>query len=145
MSLPSIEMPKLELPLTELPESYREWAKSGVAQLKDGYDKVKTATEAVGDVVVGSCKTGTDGALSYGAKLMGTTRQNTDAAIDLVGNLACATSVAEAFELSTAYLRRQCEVATVQGRELAALAQKVTADTLEPIKHGLAEAFPDAR
>ncbi len=47
--------------------------------------------------------------------------------------------------LKTSYLRRQCEVATVQGRELAALAQKVTADTLEPIKHGLAEAFPDAR
>jgi len=144
MSLSSVEMPKFELPSGELPEAYREWAKGSVAQVKDGYEKVKAATTNAADLLASSYKVGADGALSYGAKLLGNAQANSDAAVDLLGNLACATSYAEVFELSTAYLRKQCEAASAQSRELAELAQKVATDTVEPLKEGLAGVFPTA-
>lgn len=148
MSLTSFELPKFELPnfnLAELPESYREWAKGGVAQLKDGYEKVKSAQSNAADLVANSYKVGTAGALSYGAKVLDTARANSDAAVNLFSNLACATSYAEAFELSTAYLRKQYEAATEQGRALTELAQKVATETAKPIQDGIAGVFPKAR
>jgi phasin len=137
-------MPKFELPSGELPEAYREWAKGGVTQLKDGYEKIKSAQSNAADLLVSSYKVSAEGALSYGAKVMDSARANSDAAFNLFGNLACATSFAEAFELSTAYLRKQCEAATEQGRALTALAQKVATETVQPIQDGLAGVFPKA-
>jgi phasin len=141
---PKFDLPKFDLPTGELPESYREWAKGGVAQLKDGYEKIKSAQSNAAELVVNSYKVGTEGALSYGAKVLDSARANSDAAINLVGNLACATSYAEAFELSTAYLRKQYEAAATQGRELTDLARKVATDTVQPLQHGLAGAFAKA-
>ena len=144
MSRKSFEIPKFALPSGELPESYREWAKGGVAQLNDGYEKVKSATSNAADALASSYKVGTDGALNYGAKVLDTARANSDAAVKLFGNLACATSYAEAFELSTAYLRKQFESATEQGRELTELARKVATETAKPIQDGVAGAFSKA-
>jgi phasin len=144
MTLHSFEMPKFELPTGELPESYREWAKGSVAQVKDGYEKIKAATTNAADALASSYKVGADGALNYNVKLLNSARANSDAVVDLMGNLASATSYAEVFELTTAYVRKQCEATSAQGRELAELAQKVTADTVEPLKQGLASAVPKA-
>ena len=142
--IPSFQLPKFDISLTEMPESYREWAKGGVAQLNDGYEKVKSATTNAADVLANTYKVSAAGTLSYGAKVLDTARVNSDAAVTLFGNLACATSYAEAFELSTAYLRKQFEAATEQGRELTELARKVATETVKPIQDGLAGAFPKA-
>jgi len=142
--LPKFDLPKFDLASGELPESYREWAKGNVAQLKDGYEKIKSAQSDAADLLVNTYKTGAEGALSYGAKVLDTARANSDAAVSLFGNLACATSFAEAFELSTAYLRKQYEAATEQGRELTELARTVATQTVEPIQNGLAGVFPKA-
>ena len=44
-------------------------------------------------------------------------------------------------ELSTGHMRKQFDAMTEQSKELAALAQKVAADTAEPIKQGVSSAF----
>jgi phasin len=144
MTLHSMEMPKFELPTGELPEAYREWAKGSVAQVKDGYEKIKAATTNAADLLASSYKVGADGALNYNVKLLDTARANSDAVVDLLGHLASATSYAEVLELTTAYVRKQCEATSAQGRELAELAQKVATDTVEPLKQGLASAVPKA-
>jgi phasin len=142
--LPKFELPKFDLPTGELPEAYREWAKGSVAQLTDGYEKIKSAQSNAAELLVSTYKQGAEGALSYSAKVLDTARANSDAAVALFGNLACATSVAEVFELSTAYLRKQVEVATEQGRALTELAQKVATETVQPLQDGLAGVFPKA-
>jgi hypothetical protein len=53
------------------------------------------------------------------------------------------TSPAELVELSTAHARKQCEAMTAQTKELAALAQKATAEIAEPLKTGVTKAFND--
>ena len=50
-------------------------------------------------------------------------------------------SLSEAVELSTAHARRQFEAVTTQAKELSALAQKVTAETTEPVKESLTKVF----
>ena len=47
-------------------------------------------------------------------------------------------------ELSTKHARKQLETLTEQTKQLAALAQKATLATAEPLKTGVAEAFNDA-
>jgi hypothetical protein len=53
-------------------------------------------------------------------------------------------SVSEIVELSTAHARKQFDAATVQTKELTALAQKVATDSAEPIKSGVTKVFSTA-
>jgi hypothetical protein len=50
-------------------------------------------------------------------------------------------SVAEMVELSTAHMRKQFDAMSAQSKELTALAQKVTTETVEPIKESVSSAF----
>jgi hypothetical protein len=50
-------------------------------------------------------------------------------------------SLSQFVELSSAHARKQFEAITAQGQELAALAQKATAETAEPLKTGVTKAF----
>ena len=60
---------------------------------------------------------------------------------DFYSELMTVTSFSEVVELSTAHARKQFETATAQGKELAALAQKVATETAEPIKESVTKAF----
>ncbi|MGC2643151.1 MAG: phasin family protein [Pseudolabrys sp.] len=51
------------------------------------------------------------------------------------------TSPSEFFEMSTNHSRKQFETLTEQAKELAALAQKVTLASVEPLKAGATKAF----
>jgi len=48
--MPKFEMPKFEMPKMEAPAAFREIAEKGLAQAKDGYEKMKTAVEEATDV-----------------------------------------------------------------------------------------------
>ena len=47
----------------------------------------------------------------------------------------------EMVEVTTAHARKQFEALTAQSKELAALAQKVTTESVEPIKSGVNKAM----
>lgn len=51
--------------------------------------------------------------------------------------MLAAKNAAEAVELSSSHLRTQFETLSEQAKELAALAQKVAAESSEPIKAGV--------
>ncbi len=68
-------------------------------------------------------------------------RANTNAAFDFVEQLFGVKSPSELVELTTAHSRAQFETVTAQGKELAALAQKVATETAEPIKSGVEKAM----
>ena len=57
-----------------------------------------------------------------------------NSAFDYFNSLLAAKTVAEAVELSTGHARKQFEALTGQAKDLSALAQKVAAETSEPIK-----------
>lgn len=138
---PKFEMPKFEMPKFEVPTAFREFAEKGIAQAKENYEKVKSAAEEATDVLEDTYSNASKGCASYGLKLIETARANTDAAFDLLTELASAKSYSETVELYSAYLRKQFDALMAQGKELSEHAQKVATETAEPIKECISSNF----
>ena len=118
--------------------------RSGVAQAKDTYEKMKAAAEEATDVLESTYSTATKGASDYGLKVIEVARANTNAAFDFAGEIMAAKTLSEVVELTSAHARKQFEALTAQSKELSALAQKVATETAEPIKAGMTKAFNKA-
>ncbi len=142
--MPKFEMPKFDIPNVEMPAAFREFAERGVAQAKDTYEKMKAAAEEATDMIETTYSTASKGASDYGLKMIEAARANTNAAFDFAGELLGAKTLSEVVELSSAHARKQFETMTQQGKELSALAQKLAADTAEPMKTGMGKVFGKA-
>jgi phasin len=139
--MPKFEIPNFEMPKMEVPAAFREFAEKGVSQAKEGYEKIKAASEEATDLLEETYSTASKGSSDYGLKLIEVTRANTNAYFDFASQLFGVKSVSEMVELSTAHARKQFETMTAQSKELTALAQKVATDTAEPIKAGVGKAL----
>jgi len=138
---PKFGMPNFEMPKMEIPAAFREFAEKGVSQAKENYEKMKTAAEEATGLLEGTYATASKGASEYGSKVIEATRINTNAAFDFATELMNVKSFSDFVELSTAHARKQFETVTAQGKELAALAQKVATETAEPVKESVSKAF----
>ena len=135
------EFPKFDIPSVEVPAAYRELAEKSVAQAKQGYEKMKAAAEEATEVMEATYANASKGAAHYSLQLIETFRANANANFDFARDLFAVKSLSEAIELSTAHTRKQFEAVTAQSKDLAALAQKVTTETTEPLKDGFSKAF----
>ena len=138
------EMPKFDMPSMEVPAAFREFAEKGVAQAKDGYEKMKAAAEDHTAMLETCYSTASKGSTEYGMKVIEIARSNTNAYFDFVGSLFGVKSPSELVELTTAHTRSHFETLTGQGKELATLAQKVATETAEPIKANASRLFKPA-
>lgn len=125
----------------QVPEQVRAFAEKGVAQARDGYQKLKEAAESNNSALEASYTTATKGAGDFTAKVIEIAKTNTESAFDFAQSLIGAKSLPEAFELLNTHARKQYEVLTAQSKDLAALTQKVATDTVEPIKASAAKTF----
>ena len=139
--MPKFEIPSFDMPKFEVPAGFREAAEKGVAQAKEGWEKMKSATEEATGVLETSYTTATKGVSEYGLKVMDIARTNTNAAFDFATHLATAKTVTDLVEVSTAHARKQFEAVSAQTKELTSFAQKVATDTVEPLKTGITSAF----
>jgi phasin len=139
--LPKFDLPKFDLPKLEVPAAFREIAEKGVAQAKDAYEKVKAATEEATDVIEDTYTTAVKGTVDYNLMVIEAARANANAAFDFASALVGVKSLSEAVELTTAHARKHFETVTEQSKELTAAAQKLAAETAEPIKTGVTKAF----
>jgi phasin len=142
--LPKFEIPHFEMPKLEIPTAFREFAEKSVSQAKENYERMKSAAEEATDLLEGTYATASKGASDYGLKMIEAARANTNAAFDFAAEVMTAKSFSDFVELSTSHARKQFEQLTAQTKELAALAQKVAADTAEPVKESVTKAFKKA-
>jgi len=77
-------------------------------------------------------------------KLLKFAQTNTNTAFEFAKRLLDVKSPSEFIELSTERTRKQFETLTEQTTELAALAQRVTLASTEPLKAGVTKAFGQA-
>jgi phasin len=139
--MPSFEIPKFDMPKMEVPAAFRDMAEKSISQAKDTYEKMKVAAEEATDLLEDTYATTSKGVSDYGLKVIEVTRANTNATFDFASELFAVKSFAEVVELSTAHVRKQFETYTAQTKELAALAQKVATEAVEPVKEGVSKAF----
>jgi phasin len=142
--IPRFEVPKFEMPKMEIPAAFRELTEKSVSQCKDGWEKMKAASEEATDLIEDSYATATRGCADYGLKMIEAARANANAQFDYASRLLGVKSLSEMVELSTSHMRSQFEALTAQSRELTTLAQKVATDTSEPLKASFSSAFKKA-
>ena len=115
--------------------------KNGAAQAKEAFEKMNVATADAAALFKNSYSTVVKGAQDYNTKVIEFAQANTVAAFDFAQKLSGVKSPSDFMELSTEHSREQFKTLTEQTRELAALAQKVTLATAEPLKTGASKAF----
>jgi len=131
-------------PKKDAPQAFREIAEKGTTQAKENYEKMNAATTEAADLIKNSYSTAVKGLQDYNNKIIEFTHANTNAAFDFVQKLSGVKSPSAFLELSTKHARKQLETMIEQTKQLAALAQKATLATAEPLKTGVAEAFNHA-
>jgi phasin len=142
--MPKFEMPKFGLPNTEMPAAFREMAEKGVEQTRDACAKAKVASEEAIDLLENTYETAAKRAIGYNHRLIEIVRTNTCAAFDFTHALLAVKSPSEFIDLSTAQIRKQFEIASVQNKELCVLAQEIATDAGGAIKTGSSKAFNKA-
>jgi phasin len=131
-------------PRMDATQAFRATAENGSAQAKEAFEKMSTATAEATDLIKNSYSTAVKGAQDYNTKFIEFAQTNTEANLDFVQKLSGVKSPSDFVELSTEHSRKQFEALTEQTKELAALAQKVTLATVEPLKTGVTKAFGHA-
>jgi len=134
--------PKLaSIPKTDAPQAFREMAEKGTTQAKETYEKINAATTEAADLIKSSYSTAVKGMQDYNNKIFEFAHVNTNAAFDFVQKMSGVKSPSVFVELWTEHARKQVETLTEQSKQLAALAQKVTRTTTEPLKTGVSNPF----
>ena len=131
-------------PKTDVPKEFREMAEKGTAQAKDTYEKMSAATTEAADLFKDSYAMGVKGMQDFNNKFIEFAHANTNAAFDFFQKMSGVQSPSAYLELSTEHARKQIETLNEQTKQLAALAQKGTLATAEPLKTGVAKTFSHA-
>ena len=114
---------------------------NGSAQAKEAFEKMSAVTGEAAALMKSSFSKGIKGAQDYNNKVLEFAQTNTEAAFGFAQKLTDVKSPSDFMELSTEHSRKQFETLTEQTKELAALAQKVTLATTEPLRTGATKAF----
>ncbi len=115
---------------------------NGSAQGNEAFEKMSVGTAEATALIKNSYSTAVKGAQDYNTKVIEFANANTETAF--AQKLFGVKSPVDFIELSTEHSHKQFETLTEQTKELAALAQKVTLTTAEPLKTGVTKVFSQA-
>lgn len=132
------------IPPMEVPPAVREAAEKGLSACRDNYAKLKGTAEQVNAALEDTYTTASKGVAQYNAKVLEAVQANVNSAFDFYNSLLKAKTVAEAVELSTGHARKQFETLSGQAKDLSAFAQKVAAESSEPLKTSVEKAVRPA-
>jgi phasin len=119
---------------TGAPQAFREMTEKGATQAKETYEKMSVASTEASDLIQNSYLTAVKGVQDYNSKLFEFAHENTNAAFDFIQKMSGVRSPSAFIELSTEHTRKQLASLTEQAKQLAALAQKASLATAEPLK-----------
>ena len=125
---------------TDAPQAIRDVVEKSTAQAKENFEKMSVAAGEATNLMKSTYSTTFKGAQDYSTKVLEFAHANINAAFEHTRKLASLTSPAEFFALSNDHLRQQFEIFSRQARELAAIAQKMTAATTESVKASVQKA-----
>jgi phasin len=125
----------------QMQENFRRAVEKGVADTRAAYAKARTAAEEATGALESSYSTAAKGAVAFNTKALEALRANAEANFDFVKAVINARSVSEFVTLQSEHASKQVEAINAQAKEIAALAQKVAAESIEPIKSQVAKTF----
>jgi phasin len=129
------------VPNVEVPAVFRDFADKAVADSKDAYAKLKSATEEATEALEDSYETTRSGFLALGSKSLDNAKTHADATFAFARDFMSVKSFAEAMELQASFARKQFETLTAQTREIHEFSQKFATDASRPVKQGFEKAL----
>jgi len=114
------------------------------AQAKEAFEKLSANTAQAAVLLKDSYATAVKGAQEYNSKVMEFAQTNSESAFAFAQSLSEVKSPSEFVTLSTEHARKQIETVAEQSRDLAALVQKISLASTEPLKTGVNKAFSQA-
>ena len=139
--MPKFEMPSFDIPTMEVPPPSANSPRTGVAQAKDNYEKMKAAAEEATDVLEDHLRDGHQGRLRLRPQGdRGRARQH-QCGLRFRRRLMAAKSHSDVVELSTHACAQAVRRVTAADQGTDAHAQKVATETAEPIKGGVTKAL----
>ena len=126
---------------SKLSESFREFAEKGATQTKEAYAKMKEAAEDATKTVEATLESAQAGSVELGLKAIEALRTNAENSLSHMEALLGVKSVSELFELQTAFLRKQAEVAVEQAKTLQETSKKVAEKVSAPGKSAAEKAM----
>lgn len=112
----------------------------GATQSKEVFERMSAATAQTADAMKNCYSTAVKGIQDYNSKLIEFTDANTKSVFDFAQRMSGVKSPSEFFQLSTELAQQQLGTLTEQTQQLAAIAQRVTLATTEPLKTGFTKA-----
>ena len=122
-------------------ESFRDFAEKGAVQTKEAYAKMKEAAEDATKTVEATLESAQAGSVELGLKAIEALRTNAENSLSHMEALLGVKSVAELFELQTAFLRKQAEVVVEQAKGLQETSKKVAEKVSAPGKSAAEKAM----
>ena len=126
---------------SKMQENFRDFAEKGAAQTKEAYAKMKEAAEDATKTVEATLESAQAGSVELGLKAIDALRTNAENSLSHMEALLGVKSVAELFELQTAFLRKQAEVAVEQAKSLQETSKKVAEKVAAPGKSAAEKAM----
>ena len=126
---------------SKISESFRDFAEKGATQTKEAYAKMKEAAEDATKTVEATLESAQAGSVELGLKAIEALRTNAENSLSHMEALLGVKSVAELFELQTAFLRKQAEVAVEQAKSLQETSKKVAEKVSAPGKSAAEKAM----
>lgn len=122
-------------------ESFRDFAEKGAAQSKEAYSKMKTAAEDATKTVEATLESAQSGSVELGLKAIEALRTNAENSLSHMEALIGVKSVSELFEVQTAFIRKQAELAMEQARTMQEATRKVAENVTRPGKDAAEKAM----
>jgi phasin len=119
-------------------------AEQGIARAQANCEKIKIASEQISESLRETYSANSEGATSYGLKVIEISNANTAAAMDFFVHLLGSKSVTDVINLSAEQARKTFVATSAQNRELWELAQKLATEASEPARKRVASVFQKA-
>ena len=119
---------------TPIPESVRATAEKIVDKSREAYSRSNNALDALVATLERTFDAAGQGAVAFNRKIIDMAQRNVNSGFDLAKSLAGAKNLSEMVELQAAYWQKLLGTLTSQAEEVRALATKMAAAAIEPVK-----------
>ena len=131
------------IPDAAVPETVRAMVEKAVDQSREVYDRSKDALDASVATFERTFDAAGQGAVAFNRKIIDIAQRNVNSGFDLAKSLAGAKNLSEMVELQAAYWQKLLGTLTSQAEEVRALATKMAAAAIEPVKQQVKRGVDD--
>jgi phasin len=126
-------------------DQFRSFAEQGLAKSKEAYDSMKSSMEDAQKTIETTMETAQAQSSKLSLTAINAMRANTEAGFAHLEKLIGVKSLAEAFEIQSAFVRKQAEMAVDQAKEMQTVSKEAVDAMSAPVKAATEKAMASVK